>query len=112
VRALLADADLLVLPSYAEGQAMSVLEAMAAGRCVICTPVGALAEAVEPDRSGLIVPPGDVEALAGALERCLNAPELRASLGVAARRRFEEAFDVRRYPERLRPVYARAAIRA
>ena len=62
--ALCAAADILVLPSHAEGLAMSVLEGLAHGLAVVATPVGAHAEVIEPEQSGLLVPPGDVAALA------------------------------------------------
>ena len=55
---------MLVLPSHAEGLAMSVLEGLAHGLAVVTTPVGAHAEVIEPERSGLLTPPGDIAALA------------------------------------------------
>ena len=69
VGALCATADILVLPSHAEGLAMSLLEGLAHGLAVVATPVGAHAEVIEPEQSGLFVPPGDVAALAAALAR-------------------------------------------
>ena len=78
--ALCAAADILVLPSHAEGLAMSVLEGLAHGLAVVATPVGAHAEVIEPEQSGLLMPPGDVAALGvGAhprdrrSERCASA---------------------------------------
>ena len=53
-----------MLPSHAEGLAMSVLEGLAHGLAVVATPVGAHAEVIEPEQSGLLTPPGDVAALA------------------------------------------------
>ena len=67
--ALCAAADILVLPSHAEGLAMSVLEGLAHGLAVVATPVGAHAEVIEPEQSGLLTPPGDVAALSAALAR-------------------------------------------
>ena len=65
--ALCAAAEILVLPSHAEGLAMSVLEGLAHGLAVVATPVGAHAEVIEPEKSGLLTPPGDIAALASAL---------------------------------------------
>lgn len=107
-RALLSRADVLVLPSYAEGLAMSVLEAMSFGVCIVCTPVGALGETVEDERSALMVAPGDVEGLTAALHRVLEQPDLRRRLGGGARDRFEAGFDAAAYPDRIAPAYARA----
>jgi glycosyltransferase involved in cell wall biosynthesis len=106
VRALCTDADVLVLPSYAEGLAMSVLEGLAHGLAVIATPVGAHSEVIEPEVSGIMVPPGDVAALANALVRVIEDESLRGRLARAARKRFLEAFDVRRYAARLVQVHA------
>ena len=102
---LLAGADILVLPSYAEGQAMSVLEAMAHGLCVVCTPVGALAETVQDGVSAMLVAPGDVSALTAALYAGLSDPDLRSRLGAGARARFEAEYDGARYPARIQAAY-------
>jgi glycosyltransferase involved in cell wall biosynthesis len=101
---LLNRADILVLPSYAEGMAMSVLEGMAHGLCVVCTPVGALGEVIEPDRSGLLVEPGSVAQLSDALARAVEDDELRAHLGAGARERYRSGFDAAGYPARLVPM--------
>ena len=102
---LLAGADILVLPSYAEGQAMSVLEAMAHGLCVVCTPVGALAETVQDGVSAILVAPGDVSALTAALRAGLSDPDLRSRLGAGARARLEGEYDGARYPARIQAAY-------
>lgn len=106
VRELCADADVLVLPSHAEGLAMAVLEGLSHGLTVVTTPVGAHPEVVEQGVSGILVPPGDVEALAGALMRVIDDGGLRRQLGAGARQRFLEKFDVRAYAERLNQLHA------
>jgi glycosyltransferase involved in cell wall biosynthesis len=106
---LLEGADILVLPSYAEGMAMSVLEAMAHGLCVVCTPVGSLKYVVENDITGLVVQPGEIEALSGALARAIDDASLRARLGSAAQQHFAQNFDAALYPARMLPIY-RAAV--
>jgi glycosyltransferase involved in cell wall biosynthesis len=103
---LLADADVLVLPSYAEGLAMSVLEGLSHGLAVVTTPVGAHSEVIEPDISGILVPPGDVAVLADALARVIDDGRLRKRLARGARDRFLEGFNVRRYAARLGHLHA------
>jgi glycosyltransferase involved in cell wall biosynthesis len=107
VRALCGHADLLVLPSHAEGLAMSILEGMSHGLAVIATPVGAHPEVIEPEVSGLFVPPGDAPALAGALGRVINDETLRKRLGRGGRERFLAEFDVPRYASRLTSLHTR-----
>jgi glycosyltransferase involved in cell wall biosynthesis len=101
VKMLSANADVLVLPSHAEGLAMAVLEGLSHGLTVIATPVGAHSEVIEPGVSGLFVPPGDVVALADTLARVIDDGALREHLGDGARRRYVEKFDVRDYADRL-----------
>jgi glycosyltransferase involved in cell wall biosynthesis len=105
VAALCRRADVFVLASHAEGQAMSLLEAMAHGLAIVTTPVGAHLEAVTPGREALVIRPGDVDALAAALARLIDEPARRAQLGAAARRRFLVAFDVGRYAVDLAGLY-------
>lgn len=104
--ALCAAGDILVLPSHAEGLAMSVLEGLAHGLAVVATPVGAHAEVIESEVSGLLVPPGDTAALADALARVIDDAALRERLRAGARRRFLDHFDVRTYAERLGQLHA------
>jgi glycosyltransferase involved in cell wall biosynthesis len=107
VRALCTRSDVLVLPSHAEGLAMSILEGMSHGLAVIATRVGAHSEVIEIEESGLFVPPGDVPALAGALARVINDDSLCERLGRAARKRFLAEFDVRHYAYHLTNLHAR-----
>jgi glycosyltransferase involved in cell wall biosynthesis len=104
--ALCAAADILVLPSHAEGLAMSILEGLAHGLAVVATPVGAHAEVIEPEESGLLVPPGDVVALVAALRRVVGDPAIRERLRTGARQRFLDRFDVRSYSGRLTRLHA------
>jgi glycosyltransferase involved in cell wall biosynthesis len=84
---LYARAAVVVLPSHREGLPLTVLEAMAHGRPVVATAVGGIPELVEDGVTGLLVEPGDVAGLRGALERLLADPVLRRRLGREARRR-------------------------
>lgn len=91
--ALLQRAAIFVLPSYAEGMPMSVLEAMAAGLVVVATRVGGIPEAVSDGREGLLIEPGDVAALAEALDWLLSHEEARRRMGKAGRRRVAAMFS-------------------
>jgi glycosyltransferase involved in cell wall biosynthesis len=83
----LAAADVVVLPSLAEGLGVAALEGMAAGRPVVASRVGGLAEVVVDGETGLLVAPGDAAGLAAALARMAADPALRARCGAAGRDR-------------------------
>ncbi len=102
---LLCEADALLLPSHAEGQAMAVLEALAHGLPVITTAVGSMTEAIDDGVSGLMVPPGDADALAAAIKRLIEDPGLRDQLSEGARARFAEKFDMRNYAAQITALY-------
>jgi glycosyltransferase involved in cell wall biosynthesis len=101
-------ADIFILPSHAEGQAMSLLEAMAHGLAIVTTPVGAHLEAVGDDEEALIVAPGNVAQLSDALARLLADASLRGRLGAAARRKYCCRFDAEQYSRALLGIYHRA----
>lgn len=107
VYALCRDADIFVLPSFREGQAMSLLEAMAHGLAIVTTPVGAHLEAVADEREALIVPPGDSEALSAALVRLVDDRDLRATIGNAARHQYCCKFNAERYAQTLGQIFNR-----
>ncbi len=94
VPALLRRLDLVVVPSLAEGFANVVLEAGAAGLPVVATRVGGNPEAIEEGRTGLLVPPRDPGALAGAILALLADAGLRRRMGEQARRRVTTLFPV------------------
>ena len=91
-RALLNDADLFVLPSHAEALPLVILEAMWAGKPVVATRVGGVSELVDPGVNGLLVAPGDPNALAAAVEEVLTDMERWREAGKAGRRKAEEFF--------------------
>jgi glycosyltransferase involved in cell wall biosynthesis len=82
-----------------------LLEAMAAGRPVVATPVGGTPELVVDGETGLLVPPRDPEALAAALRRVLEDRELAARLGEAGRRRVSERFTLEAMTRRMLELY-------
>ena len=109
VRAELKAADVMVLPSYAEGLPLSVLEALAHGLTVISTPVGAIAEVIEDGVTGLLVQAGDVDGLARALERVISDGALRARLGAAGRERWGREHALAPHARRLVALYDEVA---
>lgn len=69
---LMAESDVLVLPSYNEGLPIAILEAFSTGLPVISTPVGGIPDAIETGKNGLLVSPGAPQQLAESIEHCLN----------------------------------------
>ena len=92
---LLAEADIVVLPSYREGLPKSLIEAAACARPLITTDVPGCREVVTHDVDGILVPVRDGEALARAIARLQDAPALARRLGEAARVRALAEFDER-----------------
>jgi glycosyltransferase involved in cell wall biosynthesis len=101
-------ADVFVMSSDYEGNPLSVMEAMAAGKSMICTAVGGVPELVEDGECGLLVPPRDVKALAYAMRCVLESPEARKSMGEASARRAAERFDLRVMTEAYESLYRTA----
>jgi glycosyltransferase involved in cell wall biosynthesis len=104
----LAASDVFVLSSRSEGMPMSILEAMAAGLPVVASAVGGIPEIVRDGATGLLVPPGDADALAAALGRLLDDDGLRRRLGAAGRERALDEFDVVRFGDAHVDAYRRA----
>ena len=109
VRADVADClgamDVFVLPSLNEGMGRALVEAMAAGRPVIASRVGGVPAIVEHRKTGLLVPPADVDALANAIQQVLKDPTWRRELGEAARKRIDPSFGVRAMVQGVEAVY-------
>ncbi len=105
VQRLLAKADILVLPSHAEGLSLAVLEGMAFGLGVITTPVGATSEVITDGKTGILVPVSNIKALASAILRLVNDPVLRHKLGQAAHDRFCREFNIDQYSQEIRDLY-------
>ena len=93
VRPYIRKASVLVLPSYAEGIPRVVLEAMAMGRAIITTDAPGCRETIEHEKSGLIVPPYDIEMLAKAMLRLIEHPEQIKKFADAAYKRVQEIYD-------------------
>ncbi len=106
VGAWLAQADLCVQPSVvAEAGSLTVIEAMQAGCAVIASNNGSQPEYVVSDVTGLLVPPGDEEALAAAIARLIDDPELRRTMGAAGRRHFDEQLSYEHFYRKYLALY-------
>ena len=109
---LLADLDIAVLPTWdrwrMEGCPVALLEAMACGVACIATDIPGARDVVEREKSGLLVPPRDAEALARALARLATAPEERRRLGEKARARILADYTIEREVEAHERLYREA----
>ena len=106
LQAIYPQASILVLPSYAEGVPMSVIEAMSHGVPVICTPVGGLPELICDGRNGLLVNPGDVRSLAREIGRLLREPQAAFDLGAAGQRTVQDRCSIEKVSDELEALYA------
>lgn len=102
---VLARAHAFALTSAAENLPLALLQAMSTGRAAVATTVGGIGEVVTPGADGLLVPPGDVAALAAALERLRDDPALTTALGAAARRTVLTRFSTPVMVDALLDVY-------
>lgn len=82
---LYCDADVFVFPSLYEGFSRAILEAMASGLPIVCTPVGVAADALKHEESALFLPKRSAAAIVAAIQRLRDSPSLAARLGNAAR---------------------------
>lgn len=90
----LRDADIFVLPSFAEGVPVVLMEAMASELPVVTTRIAGVPELVRDGDSGLLVPPGDADALRAALTRLLDSPDLRRRMGRVGRATVASGYNV------------------
>jgi glycosyltransferase involved in cell wall biosynthesis len=86
--------DLWTLPSYGEGLSLSLLEAMACALPVVTTPVGETPNVITHEQNGLLVPPGDVSALAAALRFVIEHPTEAQTMGQRARETVVERYGL------------------
>jgi len=110
VAALLAAADLFVLPSLWEGLPLALLEAMAAGTPVVATAVGGVPRVVEDSVTGRLVAPGDAAGLATALADLLADPEGAQRMALAGQAHVRAAYGAPAWADRLEEIYDRAAL--
>ena len=93
VRQQISNCHVLVLPSYREGTPRTVLEAMSMGRAVVATDVPGCRQAVDHEVTGLLVPPRNASAIAGACLKLALQPELMREMGIHGRNMAEQKFD-------------------
>jgi glycosyltransferase involved in cell wall biosynthesis len=94
VREHMQQTDVFVLPSFAEGVPVSLMEAMAAGVPVVTTRIAGVSELVEDGVSGYLVPPGDPVLLADRIKTLLTDNQLRTRFGAAGRAKVEKDFNI------------------
>lgn len=111
VREYLRQSDIFILPSFAEGVPVSLMEAMACGVPVLSTYVGGIAELVESERTGLLVPAGDSHALSEAIIRYVEDFELRQRVSSLARQKIAAGFNLDQEVSKLAELFRAATIR-
>jgi glycosyltransferase involved in cell wall biosynthesis len=112
VKALCARADILVLPSHAEGLAMAVIEGLAHGLAVVTTRVGAHEEVIADGETGLFVPVGDHDALARTLAMLVGDAAARSRLSANGRAHYLRRFSMDAYLLSLKTVYGAIGVPA
>lgn len=101
VKPYIADCSVYVLPSYREGMPRTVLEAMSMGRAIITTDAPGCRETVIDGVNGFLVPVKDANALAAAMLRFIEQPELITEMGKCSREIAEEKYDVHKVNEQM-----------
>ncbi|ACK73634.1 glycosyl transferase group 1 [Gloeothece citriformis PCC 7424] len=104
VRNYLQQTDIFILPSFAEGLPVSLMEALAAGVPVVTTQIAGVSELVEDGVNGYLVPPGDSTLLAKRIDLLLKDPDQRRKLGTSGRAKVEQDFNIYSETERLSKV--------
>ncbi len=106
VASIFASSHIVVLPSYyGEGFPKVLIEAAACGRPVVSTDIPGCRAAIEPDKSGLLVPPRDADALAGAIQRLISNKDLRRQMGRAGRALAEQRFGIEKVTAKHLSIY-------
>ncbi|WP_092082517.1 glycosyltransferase [Poseidonocella sedimentorum] len=106
VAAEMAKTDIFVLPSFAEGVPVVLMEALASRRPVIATQVAGVGELVRDGETGFMVPPGDVESLMDRIRALAADPAARAAMGAAGRETVAAEFDIRTEAARMATLMA------
>lgn len=104
---LMASADVLVLPSYDEGLPLVILEALANGVAVLCSPVGEIPASLTDGVNAVFVKPGDVKGIAAGLREILRDTELRETLERNGRALYEKHFSLARFFSSVAKIHQR-----
>jgi glycosyltransferase involved in cell wall biosynthesis len=106
---LLANCNIVCLPSYREGLPLSLIEAASAGRAIVTTNVPGCRDIVKDGWNGILVPARNAEALADALQRLLESPEERRRMGINGREKVLAGFTRESVAKETLKVYERVA---
>jgi len=112
VRAIVGRADVVVLPSYREGTPRALLEAAAMGKPLITTDTVGCREVVDDGLTGLLVPVKDAAALAQAMVKLSQNPDMRERMGKAGREKMQREFDERLVIEKILQAYQQQTLSA
>jgi colanic acid/amylovoran biosynthesis glycosyltransferase len=107
IRHFYEQADIFVLPSFAEGVPVVLMEAMSMGIPCISTRISGIPELIRDGVDGLLVSPSDPEELAAAIERLMSTPSLRKTLGETGRKRVQVSYQLDTNIQRLASVFRR-----
>ncbi len=107
---ILRASDIALLPSYGEALPMALIEASACARPVIATDVGGTGEVIHDGLSGILIPPGEIPAIANAVIELLQDSKRRAGMGQTARILIEERFNMYSWARGLSDIYAEATV--
>jgi glycosyltransferase involved in cell wall biosynthesis len=102
---LLANADVLILPSYDEGLPLVILEAMANGVAVICTPVGEIPHFIKSEINAIFVAPGNVIGISDAISRMQSDSAFRREMEIRNSKDFDAFFSVEKFYQVIVKVY-------
>lgn len=108
----LADADIFILPSHHEGLPLAILEALAVGVPVVCTPVGEIPHVLQHRQHALLVQPGNRQEIAAALSELAASRSLRASLATSGRRLYERQFAIGHFARHVAQIHRETFSRA
>lgn len=102
--------DIFALPSYSEGFPNTVMEAMACGKAVITTPTDGALDLVDHEKTGLLVPSRNVQALAQGLEQLISDESLRLALGKSAKQKIQQHFTWSKIAPRIFDEYRKLTV--
>jgi glycosyltransferase involved in cell wall biosynthesis len=108
IPALLASIDVLAMPSVSEGMPMALLEAMACGKAVVASRVGAISKVIDHRVNGLLIDSRDVSGLAACINEILGSGDFRRGLGRAARQTIEARFSAETMAKNYLEIYREA----